>query len=257
MSSSNPWDIYGARVTALGATEREQSINREQMLIQRKLPSSLSYKHVKIDGVNSDVSIIKTKENNKKKIHAMPGEKLRCGSLVEWADNVWIVFEVDADDELYPSGTLLQCNFKVKWVNQDAQIVERYCVIEDGTKYLTGEDEGKVLSVGATRVAMTIAKDPETQRLPRDTRILVDDPGAEGILAFKITKPNRLFRIYNGEGTYRFVLTETNITENDNLEQMVADYYQYWPLEKPSAKAPDSTPIPSTTPAPGAGGGWL
>ena len=65
---------------------------------------------------------------------SMPGEDFDCGGLVEWMNNHWLIEEKDAHNELYTRVKLLQCNYLLKWVDEENVIHEQYCVIEDGTK---------------------------------------------------------------------------------------------------------------------------
>ena len=151
------WDTYESRNGVRGLTKREAQLKREIHSIYRKLPDSLSYQHVVMydseHGYNIDseemaeyaakrrVAIINSDNLNEKTIIAMPGEDIEHGSLVHWMDNYWLVTERDANTTVYTRAKLLQCNYLVKWVSDEDKICEQWCVIEDGTKYLTGEYE--------------------------------------------------------------------------------------------------------------------
>ena len=71
----------------------------------------------------------------------MPGETIKHGSLVHWMDQYWLVVEKDYNTTLYTRAKLQQCNYLLRWVSEDAVIHEQWCIVEDGTKYLTGELE--------------------------------------------------------------------------------------------------------------------
>ena len=64
----------------------------------------------------------------------MPGEELRHGALVYWMQNYWLVIEKDYNVEVYTRAKMQQCNYLLRWVNDEGQIIERWCIIEDGTK---------------------------------------------------------------------------------------------------------------------------
>lgn len=79
--------------------------------------------------------IINSDNLNEKMIFSLPEETFRCGGLVEWMGNHWLITEKDANDELYTRGKLLQCNYELRWVDPDDKtICSQWCVIEDGTK---------------------------------------------------------------------------------------------------------------------------
>lgn len=220
------WDNYNARLTVNGATRRENALARTQGYINRKLSSSLSYQSVTINDVIQDVSITDNEELNIKTICTLPGESLIHGGLVDWADNKWLITEVDAHDEVYTKGTMQQCNHILRWRDSSGTIVEKWCIVEDGTKYLIGEKQEDMITVGDARIAVTVAKDEDTIKIRRGNRFLIDDVDTDTVLAYQITKPNRLYNVFNGKGIFRYILNEVNTTDNDNLELRIADYYE-------------------------------
>jgi hypothetical protein len=172
------------------------------------------------------VAIIDSSAYTTKKIYSFPGEKLPHGALVEWEDSLWLITEVDAHDEVYASGKMTRCNYYLQWLTDSGEAIGRWCVVSDGTQSMTGEDNSDVMSIGDARVFVVVGKDEETSRLKRGKRFLIDDPDADTSLAFEITKTNKLYNLYNGRGVYRFVMSESNVTDNDNLELGIADYYK-------------------------------
>lgn len=227
------WDTYQRRIEAHGSTKRETAFNREVHMFKCKTKDSLSYQDVTIDGEQRNVSIVNSDNLNKKKMLSLPGEDFRCGGLVDWAENHWLIVEKDANNELYTKVKLLQCNYLLRWVDDENIIREQWCVIEDGTKYLTGEYEDRnfIVTRGDSRISMTIAKNEHTVKFGRENRFLIDDPDAGDKLAYMLTKPLKVGKSYNGEGIYAFVLQEVVSTKDDNMELSIADYYQHFPKE--------------------------
>lgn len=222
----NVWDAYNARLVINGATRRENTLTRTQGYINRKLSSSLSYQSVTINNIVQNVSITDTEDLNIKTICALPGESLIHGGVLDWEENKWIITEVDAHNEVYEKGVIQQCNHLLRWRNESGNIVEKWSIVEDGTKYLIGEKREDVISVGDARIAVTLPKDFDTVNLRRGNRFLIDDVDTGEVLAYQITKPNRLYNIFNNKGIFRYILKEVNLTDNDNLELRIADYYQ-------------------------------
>jgi hypothetical protein len=129
------WDSYEARVGIRGSNRREVVLKREQDFIRRKLESGhLSYHHVVINGEDQDVAIMNTDNFEIKTIISMPGENIKGGSIVEWMGHHWLITSKDYNTEVYAKCTMTQCNYLVRWIAEDRSIVERWCVIEDGTK---------------------------------------------------------------------------------------------------------------------------
>ena len=128
------WDTYRTRIEACGDTKRKAAVRRELHSLETNLRDSLSYHRVNIDGTYQDVAIINSDNLNEKQMMSFPGDDIRCGSLVEWAENYWLVTEKDANNEIYTRTKLLQCNHLLKWIDDEGVIREQWWVIEDGTK---------------------------------------------------------------------------------------------------------------------------
>lgn len=236
------WDTYESRISARGGSVRNADKRREVHAINRHLPDNLSYTTVTIDGVEQIVAIINSDNLDEKRIISMPGEDIRHGGLVHWMDNYWLVTERDANTTIYTRGKLLQCNYLLKWVSDDYVIHEQWCVVEDGTKYLTGELEDRNYAVtrGDSRIAITIARNEDTAKLYRNNRFIVDDPLSVRPLAYLLTKPLKVGHTYNGDGIFKFVLQEVTATSDDNFELGIADYYKYYPKVDEGCPCDDS-----------------
>lgn len=227
------WDSYGSRMAASGPGRRVAAVARERRLLEEKIPASLSYHHLTVDGEPREMAVINSDNLNQKTLCSMPGDDIRNGALVEWMGNRWLVTEKDANNELYTRATMLQCNYLVRWVADDDSIIERWCIIEDGTKYLTGEygDNQFVITRGDSRISMTIARDKYSLQLGRDSRFLIDDYGSGSVLAYRLTKPFKLGGGYNGDGVFHFVLQECNTEDSDNFQLHIANYYDHFPRD--------------------------
>ena len=230
------WDTYEGRINVRGNSKRNAVKRQELLNISRHLPDNLSYTDVTIDEVAQTVAIINSDNLDEKTILSLPGEDIRHGGLVEWMDQRWLVVERDANTTLYTRAKLLQCNYLLKWVTGDEEPVihEQWCVVEDGTKYLTGELEDRqfIVTRGDSRIAVTIARNEYTARLNRESRFIIDDPLSTMPLSYLLTKPLKLGHSYGEDGVFKFVLQEVTATADDNFDLQIADYYKYFPEEK-------------------------
>ena len=224
------WDAYKTRLAVSGLTEREHAKAREKSYMERKFVNSLSYHNVLVNGNPQGVLILnQRKDINTKKICALPDQPLPHGGFVDFADSKWLITELDSNDEIYATAMMRRCNYLLKWINRKGKLIEKWCVVEDGTKYLIGEKEELAMSIGDARIAITLPRDEDTCDLSRGKRFLVDDPASKEVLAYQITKPNKLFNVYEGAGVFRFILNEVNVTDDDNVKLRIADYYNWTP----------------------------
>ena len=228
------WKTYKARLGVLTSSDRDNkrdsAATHTQESIRRKISSSLSYNLAKCNGCDIEISVGDiTGDFTTKKVFSMPGATLPHGSIIDWDNSKWLVTEVDAHHALYTEGRMRRCNYYLKWIDNNGNVIGRWCVVEDGTKYLIGEKSSDIMSIGDARIAVTIGKDSDTNKLHRGHRFLIDDMDSCEVLAYEITKPNKLFNVYNGKGVFRFIMNEVNLTDNDNVDARIADYYSWKP----------------------------
>lgn len=246
------WDVYQSRSETRGTTKRATHLKREIRTIDNHLPDSLSYQSVTIykaengynidseyaqaNSISQNVAIINSDNLNEKTIISLPEDDIEHGSLVYWMDNYWLVTERDANTTVYTRAKMIQCNHLLRWVSKDDEIIEQWCIIDDGTKYLTGEYEDRnfIVTRGDSRISMTIARNKETVRLNRYDRFIIDDTESPLPLAYALTKPLKLGGAYNNMGVFKFVLQEVVTTDDDNLDYRIADYYKHFVNSSPS-----------------------
>ena len=219
------WKTYASMHKSL----RESNIDHAQHMIARRLPDSPSSHTVSINGQDRLVGIIGRSQLDEKWITSMPGEALPHGGLVNYSGAVWLIIDLDVEKEVYQRGIMQRCNHKLRWINKAGQLIEKWCIVEDGTKYLIGEKVVSLMTVGDSRIAITVGKDADTIELGRGARFLIDDPDVEEPSVYQITKANRFFNTSNGEGVFRFILNEVALTPQDHVEKRIADYTGWTP----------------------------
>lgn len=253
------WDVYSDRVTVRGENIRTDRLTREKLRLRHMLKDSLSYHEVDIyddgitaeqEGLKQSVAIINSDNLDEKYVYSLPDEDLQIGDLFYWSDNYWLFTERDANNELYVRMKAKQCNYLLKWidiVNDEPTILEQWCFVEDGTKYMTGEleDRNFIVTRGDARIAIMISRNQFTKRFNRKSRFLIDDSGSDNLLSFDLSKPLKVGHTYNDKGIYQFVLSESNSSQYDNMELGIADYYQFFPRED-GDDVPDDTDAPAT-----------
>lgn len=239
------WDVYEDRVKSGGGSKYGAAFDRERRAIKMKLPNNLSFESVEVFAseygfnitseqsqshkTSQKVAIIDSDNLNEKSIYSMPGEDIELGALIILDGCYWLVCERDHRNVLYTKAKIIQCNHLLKWI-QDGDIMSQWCIIEDGTKYMTGELEDRhfIATRGDTRISMQIARNKYTVRFDRENRFLIDDEESPHKLSYILSKPLKVGTPYKGKGVFKFVLQEATATGDDNHELGIADYYKYF-----------------------------
>lgn len=215
------WDLYNKRLYTDGKDE-SRAVNIARRQFKRRYMSNPSYKSTIIDGRKVGMQIYATEEYHEKTFNAPFDEIINPGDYVLWGGYHWLVTDIDYTEIVTRKGYMVQCNYVLKWEDDTGRIIEKPCFIEDGTKYIIGENAREYMTIGDSRMALTVPKDKDTANLTRGVHLLVDDPDAPDPSAFGITKANRVQHVYDGKGIYRLMLNEVNSTQDDDVVNMVA-----------------------------------
>lgn len=92
---------------------------------------------------------------------------------------------------------------------------------------------------GDSRISVQVARNKHTVALGRENRFLIDDPESPHKLAYILSKPFKTGLVYQGTGTFKFVLQEVTATEDDNHELGIADYYKHFPKDNKEGIPPE------------------
>ena len=219
-------DRYTARMNLHGTTQRERVKNRLKQHLNDRLPSSLSYKDILLNGEKTQLIINSGTQTYYKDFQSLPDQEINIGDYVEWANSHWIVVTCDSDDEIYRDGKLEQCNYLLKWQNELGEIIERWAVIQSASKYNDGTDSNAVLSLGSDQLSVIIPIDEESIKLKKSMgkKFFIDN-NKEDPTAYELTGTGNVPDTYNGHGITSWIVKECAYTASeDDLKYGVCNY---------------------------------
>lgn len=219
-------DRYTARINLHGTTQRERMVNRTKANLQNKVVDSLSYKTIKLNGVETQLIINEGTQPYYKEFESIPGQEINIGDYIEWANSWWLVTTCDYDDELYRNGKLQQCNYLLKWQNELGEIIERHAVILSASKYNDGLAESNVISLGSDKLSINIPLDAEALKLKKSmAKKFFIDNNKEDPTAYLLANTGNVADTYNGHGITHWIVEECAYTASeDDLKYGVCDY---------------------------------
>lgn len=238
-------DRYTARINLHGTTQRERMVNRTKANLQNKVVDSLSYKTIKLNGIETQLIINEGTQPYYKEFESMPGQEINIGDYIEWANSWWLVTACDYDDELYRNGKLQQCNYLLKWQNELGEIIERHAVVLSASKYNDGLAESNVISLGSDKLSINISLDAEALKLKKSmAKKFFIDNNKEDPTAYLLANTGNVTDTYNGHGITHWIVEECAYTASeDDLRYGVCDYIS--PITPPEED--DKTTILSGT----------
>lgn len=216
---------YECRINSIGNTKRERDIHSLIDFYSRRLPESLSYKAVKLNGEETHMIIDKGTQTYYKKFRSLHNQKVLCGDYVEWNNTTYIVYKTDADDEIYIDGMLYQCNYNLRWQNADGKIITRWTHIQNASSYNSGVEKSTAITYGSNQLMIILPIDEETDKLRRDRRVYCDLISQHS--KYKFARIDSLAETFGEKGLLYIIATEdlTN-DDTDNDELQICNYFE-------------------------------
>lgn len=217
-------DAFNERVEKAGRTKRERIKNTLIHDINLKSPDTISYKDVKINDVETQLTIVSGTMANKKNISSKCGEVFNVGDIVEYSDTKWLIMTADVDEEIYVRGSMQECNHRLRFQNKDREIVEYDCVIESASQYNSGEEAYKTVTIGYNQNLIYIPLNEDTLYFKSDDRFFIDNNKVSPKV-YRATRVDTVTGTFNGVGYVTVLVTEDQYNpDTDNVEKFVCDY---------------------------------
>lgn len=232
---------YLARVLLKGATERDRRIARLQDDMILKITSNPSYKPNAVitdsygDERHIGLVINRGTQEYYKEFEALPNTPIYAGDYVHWGRGIWIVQSCSTDDEVYKRGQLWQCNWLMKWQNEEGKIIERWCFASSASKYNEGVEQDKVFTLGSDQCKVYMPIDEEVLAVTkkREMLFIIDNATLGQPRIYEAHNPSNVYSTFDVlreddgklHGVTDWILKETTftLTEKD-LEYGVCGY---------------------------------
>jgi len=219
------WESLEKIANSNGNSRRERELNKARHYLNKYGENNPSYKKVKINGIDDVLAINTGTQPYYKKFHTLPDHHIQSGDYVEWAKSMWLVKTADFDDELIIDGALQQCNYVLKWQDDDLNIVERHVVSQGATAYNTGLLDKELLTIGYNQLLVLIPFDDDTKKLGRNKRFFLSNT-INDMRPYKITSFDTTTNIYDGHGYISMMLSEDQLQKDDNVELQICNYHE-------------------------------
>lgn len=238
-------DRYFERLATIGLTRRERAVNHQRDYFNRRLPESLSYKEVELNGIPTNIIIDKGTKPYYKKYRSLISTnpdyiKPRVGDYIKWANTMWLVINADSDDELYVDGELYQCNYLLKWQDSKGKIIERWVHVGNASAYNTGKYYYDEVTLASNQMMIYIPIDDDTYYLKRDMRVYCDYT-KKGV-RYKIARVDAVSMTHGevdtiGKNGIEYIILTEDVEHHasDNDELQICDYFEPDNIDKPES----------------------
>lgn len=214
-----------------GYTERDRRIYYIQNDILNMSPGNPSYKPSAIVtdtyGNERTVGLVIDSGTQEyyKEFKALPNAQIYAGDYVKWGRGIWVVQSCSTDDEIYKRGALWQCNWLMKWQNDDGDIVERWCFASSASKYNEGVEQDKVFTLGSDQCKVYMPVDEEVLAVTKKEEMcfIIDNATVGQPRIYEAHNPSNVYSTFDVlreddgklHGVTDWILKETTYTLTD------------------------------------------
>lgn len=230
-------DLFKKRTKLHGTSYRDRAIYKMQNRINRYAKYNPSYKEVEIDGNKRYINIYSTENKDTKHFACMPDEYIERGEIIKWY-GTWMVTSTDADEDVYQSGIMKRCNYELKWMNKNADIITRPSILS--FPYSSLIKDNKVYTTDKTKCQIFVSFDSETSMIRADDRFFISG-SKDNHTVYRVDNVNDVENTFNGEGYIVLTMSQTMLnTDTDNTELRICDYYKIKDEAKHSGESESS-----------------
>lgn len=217
-------ESYNKLKGAIGSTQRERTLNTIKSGFAN-VNELLSNKQVTINGEPFDLTILSSTTKNKKNIYSHV-HMLRVGDLIEYNLTKWLVLSADVDNEVYSSGTMQQCNYVLKWLNVNSDIIESDCIVLNASQYNSGEFTNKTVTISNNQLMIYLPLNEESVKIKNGMRFFIDNDTVNPKV-YRVTRVDTVSMTFDGIGCVSLIVTETQFNaDTDNVDEFVCGYRQ-------------------------------
>lgn len=231
-------DLYLKKMNRMGVTRYDRAMKSKQREFVKFFENALNKEKCYIDGVEAHAVFQDHSQSNNKdlsddKYVILPNEtKADVGSYISWRNGEWLVFtEEEKTIPTHQQMKIKVVNWQIKWV-QDGKVVndgKGYgAYVQNQTLYTLGVSfSGDNIGIVNGKMMMYMQNNEDTRKIPIGKRVFIGDNVYKILFADPVSR----------NGLINFLMEEDTVTEYDDTELKIADYWNQ--IDEPEAVTPE------------------
>ena len=136
-------------------------------------------------------------------------------------DNTWwICTETDCIDNINYISKLTECNYCLRWQDNNLDIIEYMCFDQNSTQYNSGVTENKNYTITSSQHMITLPLSIDTVCLPYDKKFFLTYDYKNNPFVYKLTQND----MTSFKGLCKITVTQTEKSDKDNIKLGICDY---------------------------------
>ena len=252
------WYLMNTDHDAIDGFESDAFDDFGQDAFSESLDSSMG---VNVELCNFDLSEIKpikaivlntvqdTELKTMKRNVLVPVGTCKTGMYIKYKNRYWLIVGLVDDNHVYEKAVVTICNYLLTWLNDNNQIVQRWCNVSSASQYNNGETSSKYYFVRSDQLLIATPDDDECLLLDSGKRFIIDrrcevyekhfDDDVvrdtnNPLIVYRLTRSDSALYNYSDSGYYQMLVTQDEKHEEDGY--YVVDGKGYWICGEPTIK---------------------
>lgn len=162
----------------------------------------------------------------------VPIGTLKAGMYIFFENRYWLVTGYPGSNKIYEKATVILCQYKLRWQDDNGKVIERWANFTSASKYDTGHSGNQTIMLTSNNFTIWIPEDDDSATL--DTRrVFIDRDTIRPTKVFEITRSDDVLYLFGEEhgGILSFIADKDELNlEVDRPDLGLCDYKPPRPL---------------------------
>ena len=162
----------------------------------------------------------------------VPVGTCKAGWYIKYKNRYWLIVGLVDDNGMYEKAVLKLCNWKMEWLNEKGNVIERWANIESASQYNNGQREIKFYTIRTDQLLICMPDDEECllldsgQRFIIDKRVTVYEKDIDEketkntsfkVITYQLTRNDSVLYNYIDSGHYEILVTQDEQHDGDGF----------------------------------------
>ena len=200
-----------------------------------------------------DGNVQDTKLNTLGRKMLAPIGTCEAGMYVLYDNKYWLITGLVDNNGIYEKAILALCNYKLTWLNDDKEIVQRWVNIVSASQYNNGETTTTHYVIRSDQLLVIMPPDDESVLLSTGKRFIIDNrckiyekhfdenvkvDTTKPVNVYKITRNDSVLFDYQNSGNHEFMCSQVEQDKKDGY--YVINGVGYWLCDLPNTNKKDA-----------------
>lgn len=164
----------------------------------------------------------------------------KSGYYIYYKNRYWLIVGLVDDNGMYEKAVLKLCNWKIAWLNEKGNVVERWCNIESASQYNNGQRDNRQYILRTDQLLICMPDDDECLMLDSGKRFIIDkrinvyekligedesSVTSYKLITYQVTRNDSVLYNYVDSGHYEILVTQDEQHNGDGFYRINGEGY--------------------------------